>query len=114
MSALSQFAGGAVRNIQTGYVTGGASGSGTPASEDTYYWDVTIDPVTNIDKCVIQFDGSASNDPVSVGTYFSPGSGGLFLAVYIPTAIVLNTTTLRLMARDGEYIAGRWTLIEYK
>lgn len=121
MSVLSQFTGGGVRSIQTGYVNNlfYTSFGGNTGAEDYIRWDITVNAVADTSKCVIQFAGAAK----TVGSNYQPA---YFLStsvgMYIPTAIMFNTTTIRFMSNGNTtpffsiptYLTGRWTLIEYR
>jgi len=118
MSVLSQFTGGGVRSIQTGYVNNllYTSVSGTISAEDYLRWDITVNAVADTSKCVIQFAGAAKTTNFAYQpAYFLNGS----VPMFIPTAIMLNTTTIRFMSNGNlnnppAYLLGRWTLIEYR
>ncbi len=119
MSVLSQFTGGGVRSIQTGYVNNLAYTSlgGTVNLEDYIRWDITVNEVADTSKCVIQFAGVAKGSSANYqpAYFFSTG-----VPMFIPTAIMLNTTTIRFMTNGNAgfgfpvYLTGRWTLIEYR
>ena len=111
MSTLTQFSGGGVRQIQTGYlsnVVATAAGTG----EEQFYLDITVSAITNTTKCVIQFDGAANIGGFSYPFYFFNST----TQTYIPTTKILNSTTLRIMCRTSgstPYFNGRWTITEY-
>ena len=127
MSTLSQFSGGGVKQIKTGFIKSAAPTNGaTPgatSSEDYYYYDITLsgDPVSDITKCVILFDGAGHYS--SYGLSINGSSGSLTYFTRIVTARLLNTTTLRLsqqweltVGNTSAYYntTGRWTIIEYR
>ena len=112
MSTLSQFSGGGVKPIQTGYVNTVLL-TGTGSGEEQYYLDITVSAISDITKCVIQLDGAVN----SGGRQYSAYNDGNFL-MYIPTAKLVNSTTLRIMSRGNAsflnlVFTGRWTIIEY-
>ena len=110
MSTLTQFSGGGVRQIQTGYlsnVVATAAGTG----EEQFYLDITVSAITNTTKCVIQFDGAANVGGLPNASYYNAS-----FIMYIPTTKIVNSTTLRIMARttgSAPYFNGRWTITEY-
>ena len=108
MSTFSQFAGGGVRSIQTGYVQ--TSGLAVGSGEELKYFDVTVSAVTNVAKCLVTFNGSANSGGSSAATYYNSG-----IPLVIPTIRVLNSTTIRIMMSSAVVVnlTGRWTLIEY-
>jgi hypothetical protein len=127
MSTLTQFIGGGIRQIKTGFIRDAApsgNNTGNAANEDYYYYDVTLsgDAVSDVTKCVIMFDG--------LGHYTSLGpnantnvSTSITYNTRVVTTRLQNTTTLRLCqqydANIGAnsayyYTTGRWTLIEYR
>jgi len=127
MSTLTQFIGGGIRQIKTGFISNAApSGSNTASSanEDYFFYDVTLsgDAVSDVTKCVIMFDG--------LGHYTSLGpnantnvSASVVYNTRVVTTRLQNTTTLRLCQQYDSnigvsspyyYTTGRWTLIEYR
>jgi len=128
MSTLSQFSGGGVKQIKTGFIKAAApTNSATPgatSSEDYYYYDITLsgDPVSDITKCVILFDGGGHYGNYT--PYLSCGLSGS--SVYTTKVVVtrlVDTTTLRLSQQYDPnagassiyyYTTGRWTIIEYR
>jgi hypothetical protein len=111
MSTLTQFSGGGIKSIQTGYLANAMAVLGA-TTEELYYLDVTVSAITNTTKCVIQFDGAANNGAVGYSSYYSPS-----WIMYIPTTRIVNSTTLRIMVRNtgaaNPYLTGRWTITEY-
>ena len=109
MSTLSQFSGGGVKSIQTGYVQYLTS-TGTGTGEEGRYWDITVSAVSDITKCIIQFDGSA----VSLGN-IPPTYNSSTYTNFIPTTKLVNSTTLRIMIPTTltALATGRWTITEY-
>jgi len=62
MSTLTQFIGGGIRQIKTGFIRDAApsgNNTGSIANEDFFFYDVTLsgDAVSDVTKCVIMFDG---------------------------------------------------------
>ena len=127
MSTLSQFSGGGIKQIKTGFISSAApSGSNTAstANENYFYYDVTLsgDPVSDITKCVIVFDGLGHY--TDYGPIVNRGSSGLSsFNTRVVTARLENTTTLRLCQQydidvstnnNYYYTTGRWTIIEYR
>lgn len=126
MSTLSQFAGGGIKQIKTGFIKDAAPSANTSSTsnEDYYYYDVTLagDPVSDITKCVILFDG-ASHYTTGSPLLNSFSSTGLATNTRIVTTRLENATTLRICHQVDIYIGassiyyhttGRWTLIEYR
>lgn len=126
MSTLTQFIGGGIRQIKTGFISNAApsgSNTGSSANEDFYYYDVTLsgDAVSDVTKCVIMFDGLGH---VGYGPIVNNGnSGSSTYNTRVVTTRLQNTTTLRLCQQydstapnsSGYYTTtGRWTLIEYR
>ena len=110
MSTLSQFAGGGIKSVQTGYIATSSLSSGT--GEEVKYFDVTVSTVTDITKCFVTFNGSAAAGGTGVaGAYFFSTS----VITYAPTIKIISPTTIRIMSNSGSIfsITGRWTLVEY-
>ena len=109
MSTLSQFFGGGIKSVQTGFTSGTAVSIGS--GEDLRYRDITISSV-NPAKCVVQFEGGMGNSLVEAMMVSGP-SGATY--AYKVTARLLNATTLRLACVSNTYstIAGRWTITEF-
>lgn len=94
MSTLSQFAGGGVKSVQTGYVSLGAGTAGS--GEDAAYLDVTITAVSAINKCVVYFQS------------------GYASGVQPLTARLTSTTNLRISHPTASSpIYGRYYVVEY-
>lgn len=127
MSTLTQFIGGGIRQIKTGFISNAApSGSNTAstANEDYFFYDVTLsgDAVSDVTKCVIVFDGLGHyiNLAPNVNTNVSTS---IAYNTRVVTTRLQNTTTLRLCQQYDVTIGnqstyynttGRWTLIEYR
>jgi len=108
MSTLSQFSGGGVKSIQTGYVQYLTS-TGLGTGEEGRYWDITVSAVSNTTKCIIQFDGAAT------GSSAAPTYNSSQYLAFIPTTKLVNFTTLRIMIPTtlSAVATGRWTITEY-
>ena len=93
-----------IEGVQSGYVE--ASTSGT-SGEDKCQIDVPVAAV-DVNKVMISFDGGASESNADISQSY--GAGG---NTWICTARMINSTTLRISARRGIVIAGRWTITEF-
>lgn len=112
MSTLSQFApfaGGGLKSFQTGYLTGGASGSGTGADEDNRYRDVTVSAV-NTAKTITAFQGNFTNNV----TYAVYEFAALPQNAMLVTTRMTSSTNLRLAASNysSSEPRGRWQVAE--
>lgn len=108
MSTLSQFAGGGVKSVQTGYVSTLASTSGVDGDQDRAYRDTTISSV-NVSKSVVFFDGGFGSGVVGAR---NPNSAEF----RVPTARLTSPTNLRLssnVAVTSSTFCGQWTVVEY-
>ena len=128
MSTLSQFSGGGIKQIKTGFIRDAIpTNNGSPGattSEDYYYYDITLsgDPVSDITKCVVVFDGIGHYGGRAPTINNNISASGVYTTRLV-TARLENTTTLRLCHQyDNLYIStpayfyttGRWTIIEYR
>ena len=93
-----------IEGVQSGYVE--ASTSGT-SGEDKCRIDIPVAAV-DVNKVMISFDGGASELNADISQSY--GAGG---NAWICTARMTNSTTLRIAARRGIVIAGRWTITEF-
>lgn len=116
MSSVSQFFGGGVKSVQTGYVVTASPASGS--AEDTRYVDVTISSV-NTAKSVVRFDGGATNVSTT-GLAFARHKADMSSTegAFVCTARLTSATNLRASSpfNIGAFgvIAGRWTVVEYE
>ena len=127
MSTLTQFSGGGVRQIKTGFIYNAAPTSATPGStsaEDFFYYDITLtgDAVSDVTKCIIVFDGLGHYNGYSAIVNLGLSGSAVYNTRMVTTRLQ-NTTTLRLCQQYDAtvstssvsyYITGRWTLIEYR
>ena len=127
MSTLTQFSGGGVRQIKTGFIYNAAptnsAAPGSTSAEDYFYYDVTLtgDAVSDVTKCIIVFDGLGHYSGYNV--IVNGFSGSSVYNTRMVTTRLQNTTTLRLCQQYDAtvsassfwyHITGRWTLIEYR
>lgn len=106
MSTLSQFFGGGVKSVQTGYFSTTTTTAGV--GEDAQYADLTISPVDTAKSICLLVSGGASNTTLNTN-YISSGSSVAHLK-----ARLLNSTTLRFSNGIGFFfMAGRWVVVEY-
>jgi len=127
MSTLTQFIGGGIRQIKTGFIRDAApsgNNTGSIANEDFFFYDVTLsgDAVSDVTKCVIMFDGLGHFSTYGANVNSNVGTSGTYNTRVVTTRLQ-NTTTLRLCQQYDANIVnqstyynttGRWTLIEYR
>ena len=127
MSTLTQFIGGGIRQIKTGFIRDAApsgNNTGSIANEDFFFYDVTLsgDAVSDVTKCVIMFDGLGHFSTYGANVNSNVGTSGTYNTRVVTTRLQ-NTTTLRLCQQYDASISnqstyynttGRWTLIEYR